>query len=171
MLYCGLYYSFVSMLMPRAPKKAVEPSQPLPKPTPTPPPGPQQQLQCKVHTSTHAVLLGLGALLIASFGMNLSALAASKKTDPTQDTISTYTQPLEAKIDRLQQQLDSVSAQLLKACNDVSTSCLQQTNPVAAPAVEPTIQEPRDITKPITSKKNQKEGSSKTTKELPSTKE
>lgn len=113
--------------MPRAPKKAVEPSQPLPKPTPTPPPGPaQQQIQCKTHANTHAVLLGLGALLVASFGMNLSALAASKKAEPTHEALGGYVQSLETKVDKLQRQLDSISAQLLKACNDVSNACLDK---------------------------------------------
>ncbi len=115
--------------MPRA-KKTAESIQPLPKQTPLPPPTPQQQpLQCKASTNTHAVLLGLGALLIASFGVNLSALAANKTTEPTHEMMSAYMQSLETKVDKLQQQLNSLSAQLLKACNDVSTSCIEQTKP------------------------------------------
>ncbi len=116
---------------PRATKKAAEPtSQPLPKAaTQTAQNKDPQQVQCKIHTNTHAVLLGLGALLVLSFGLSLSTLAASKKTEPTVAGVGANVQALEAKIDKLQRQLDSVSAQLLKACNDVSNSCLEKANP------------------------------------------
>lgn len=139
--------------MPRASKKAADTTQPLPKPTPPPPPGPQQQeLQCKIHTNTHAVLLGLGALLIASFGMNLSALAANKKTEPTHEAMSGYIQSLTIKVDKLQRQLDAVSSQLLKACNDVSNSCLGDKNPADADLDEETDKQESKETSPETTK-------------------
>lgn len=150
MVYCGLRIIHVRpCTMPRA-KKAATLAQPLPKPTPAPSTGPQQQeLQCKIHTNTHAVLLGLGALLIASFGMNLSALAANKKTEPTQEAMSGYIQSLTVKVDKLQRQLDAVSAQLLKACNDVSSSCLGDKNPALDQEDNATAENSKeDATKP-----------------------
>ncbi len=128
---------------PRATKKAVSPtSQLLPKAATQPMPNKDPQpLQCKIHTNTHAVLLGLGALLVLSFGLSLSTLAASKKTEPTIASVGANVQALEIKIDKLQRQLDSVSAQLLKACNDVSNSCLEKANPTDEQAGEATVEE------------------------------
>ncbi|MEK7648688.1 MAG: hypothetical protein AAB400_02085 [Patescibacteria group bacterium] len=137
---------FATMLMPpRATKKAATNlSQPLPKTAQPPQNKEQQQIQCKIHTNTHAVLLGLGALLVLSFGLSLSSLAASKKTEPTIATVGSNVQALEAKIDKLQRQLDSVSAQLLKACNDVSNSCLEKASQADEETTESTDGEKPD---------------------------
>lgn len=118
------YITHRSFPMPRTSKKTSEKAeQPLPKPTPPPPPGPQQQIQCKIHTNTHAVLLGLGALVLVSFGLSWNALAA-KSSNTTLTTLATDIVFLQTKIDGLQKKLDAYQIAAPKVCAETALSLL-----------------------------------------------